>query len=117
MKIAIPTVGSHVDEHFGHARAFTIFTLDEANEVVEEETFFPPAGCGCKSTVGVTMQAKGVKTMLVGNIGQGAIDKMAEHGVKVIRGCTGEVRDVLASWIGGTIKDQDILCNHEGCSH
>jgi predicted Fe-Mo cluster-binding NifX family protein len=28
MKIAIPTAGKHVDEHFGHARTFTIFTLD-----------------------------------------------------------------------------------------
>ena len=28
MKVAIPTVGSRVDEHFGHARTFTLFTLN-----------------------------------------------------------------------------------------
>lgn len=117
MKVAIPTVGTRVDEHFGHARAFTIFTLDNANEVIEDETFFPPSGCGCQSTVGVTMQAKGVSVMLVGNIGQGAINKMAEHGITVIRGCEGEIRDVLNRWTNGEIKDQNILCNHEGCTH
>lgn len=41
MKIAIPTAGGHVDEHFGHARTFTIFTLSNSGEVLEEETFYP----------------------------------------------------------------------------
>lgn len=117
MKVAIPTAGSRVDEHFGHARTFTIFTLNDANEVMEEETFLPPSGCGCQSTVGLTMQAKGVSTLLVGNIGQGAINKMAEHGIKVVRGCEGEIKDVLERWISGKITDQKILCNHEGCNH
>ncbi len=117
MIIAIPTVGTRVDEHFGHARTFTIFTLDDATKVIETETFFPPSGCGCQSTVGVSMQAKGVSVMLVGNIGQGAINKMAEHGIKVIRGCEGEINDVLDRWNKGEIKDQNILCNHEGCTH
>lgn len=65
----------------------------------------------------MTMQAKGVSTLLVGNIGQGAINKMAEHGIKVVRGCEGEIKDVLGRWINGEIKDQNILCNHEGCNH
>jgi predicted Fe-Mo cluster-binding NifX family protein len=117
MKVAIPTVGTRVDEHFGHARTFTIFTLNDAREVVETETFYPPSGCGCQSTVGVTMQAKGVSTLLVGNIGQGAISKMAEHGVKVVRGCEGEILDVLKRWLAGEITDLNILCNHEGCNH
>jgi predicted Fe-Mo cluster-binding NifX family protein len=117
MKIAIPTIGTRVDEHFGHARTFTIIALNDAGEVVETETFFPPSGCGCQSTVGVTMQAKGVATLLVGNIGQGAIIKMAEHGIKVVRGCEGEILDVVASWLKGEIRDQSILCTHEGCNH
>ncbi|SFK33032.1 Predicted Fe-Mo cluster-binding protein, NifX family [Desulfomicrobium apsheronum] len=117
MKVAIPTIGTRVDEHFGHARTFTILTLDDSGRIVENETFLPPSGCGCKSTVGVTMQAKGVAVMLVGNIGQGAINKMAEHGIKVIRGCEGEILDVLKSWTDGDIEDKNILCNHEGCTH
>ncbi|PKN37445.1 MAG: dinitrogenase iron-molybdenum cofactor biosynthesis protein, partial [Deltaproteobacteria bacterium HGW-Deltaproteobacteria-20] len=63
MKVAIPTVGTRVDEHFGHARTFTIFTLNDSGQIVESETFYPPSGCGCKSTVGVSMQAKGVSTL------------------------------------------------------
>ena len=41
MKIAIPTIGGRVDEHFGHARAFTVFTLDDSGNILEEETFLP----------------------------------------------------------------------------
>lgn len=117
MKIAVPTVGHRVDDHFGHARTFTVFTLNDAREIIDEETFFPPAGCGCQSTVGVTMQAKGVSLMLVGNIGHGAIDKMKTHGIAVVRGCQGDVHDVLRSWISGQLADQNILCNHEDCNH
>lgn len=117
MKIAIPTIGKRVDDHFGQARTFTIFSLDEDKRVVEEESFLPPSGCGCRSTVGLTMQAKGVTVMLVGNIGQGAVDKMAEHGIAVIRGCAGDVRETLESWIRGEITDLPVLCGHGGCSH
>lgn len=63
------------------------------------------------------MQAKGVSLMLAGNIGQGAITKMAGHGISVIRGCAGEIRDVLTRWQRGEITDQDILCTHDGCGH
>ena len=38
MKIAIPTIGGRVDEHFGHARTFTVFTLDDSGNILEEET-------------------------------------------------------------------------------
>jgi len=117
MKVAIPTVGTRVDEHFGHARSFTIFTLYDANEVTEDETFFPPSDYGCKSTVAVTMPAKGVSAMLAGNIGQGVINKMAEHGITIIRGRKNTIRDVPIRWTNGKIKDQNILCNHEGCTH
>ena len=117
MKIAIPTIGGRVDEHFGHARAFTVFTLDDSGNILEEETFLPPSGCGCRSTVGITMQGKGVTTMLAGNIGQGALDKMASHGIKVVRGCQGEIRDVLRAWFAGDIKDKDVLCDHHDCKH
>jgi len=117
MKIAIPTRGTRLDEHFGHARAFTVVTLDPAGRVVERETFLPPSGCGCQSTVGVSMQAKGVGLMLVGNIGQGAITKMAEHGITVVRGCDGEIEEVVAAYVRGEITDQFVLCNHEACHH
>lgn len=42
MKVAIPTVGTRVDEHFGHARTFTIFTLNDVNDVIEEKPFCRP---------------------------------------------------------------------------
>lgn len=117
MKIAIPTIGTRVDEHFGHARAFTVFTLDESGNILDEETFLPPSGCSCQSTVGISMQGKGVTTMLAGNIGQGALNKMAEHGITVIRGCQGEIKDVLKAWLAGDITDQNVLCDHHQCKH
>ena len=44
MKIALPSNGTHVDEHFGHCQCFTIFDVDNENTIVAEETLTPPPG-------------------------------------------------------------------------
>ena len=42
---------------------------------------------------------------------------MASHSIKVVRGCQGEIRDVLRAWFAGDIKDKDVLCDHHDCKH
>ena len=42
MKIALPSNGSEVDEHFGHCQCFTIFGIDDQNRIVSTETLTPP---------------------------------------------------------------------------
>lgn len=29
MKIAVPTIGDQVDQHFGHCEKYTIFTIED----------------------------------------------------------------------------------------
>ena len=69
MKIALPTRGNMVDDHFGHCEAFTIYTI-ENNQIVNSELLPSPAGCGCKSGVAVTLAQMGVELMLAGNMGR-----------------------------------------------
>lgn len=42
MKIALPSRDGMVDGHFGHCEAFTIYTLDESKNIIEEEKLTPP---------------------------------------------------------------------------
>jgi len=117
MKIALPSRQNQIDEHFGHCEYFTVFTINENNEITAEETVSSPAGCGCKSDIAGTLAQMGVKMMLAGNMGQGAVNVLGGHGIQVLRGCSGDVKRVAEHWIAGNLKDSGISCaQHEhGC--
>lgn len=117
MKIALPSCQNQVDEHFGHCESFTVFTVDENHEILSEETVASPAGCGCKSNIAQTLAQMGVKMMLAGNMGQGAVNVLNSCGIEVLRGCKGNVRAVAEGWLAGSVKDSGIACSlHEhGC--
>ena len=51
MKIAIPTRNEKIDGHFGHCEYYTIFELDNNKNVVSQQRYDSPAGCGCKSNI------------------------------------------------------------------
>jgi predicted Fe-Mo cluster-binding NifX family protein len=119
MKIALPSNKSTIDSHFGHCEYFTVFTVDERKKIVAEQIVDSPAGCGCKSNIAGTLSQLGVTTMLAGNMGDGAINVLSHHGIAVVRGCEGNVRDVAERWLQGQIDDSGIGCQvHEhGCAH
>ena len=117
MKIALPSYQNQVDEHFGHCEYFTVFTIDDQNKILSQETITPPAGCGCKSNIAQTLAQMGVKYMLAGNMGQGAVNVLGSNGIQVLRGCSGNVKDVTENWLAGNVKDSGLACaQHEhGC--
>lgn len=122
MKIAVPTKNRIVDGHFGQCDHYSIFTIDEAKNITNIEKYNAPVGCGCKSDVAALLKAEGVDTMLAGNMGQGAVNKVTEAGIKVIRGCQGNVETVVKQYLTGFIIDSGLICSHTDgdnhqCSH
>ena len=65
---------------------YTIVTLNEQNQVINQERLNSPEGCGCKSKISSVMQEKGITLMLAGNMGMGAYNKLSAQGISVIRG-------------------------------
>ncbi len=114
MKIALPSDGQQVDGHFGHCQCFTIFTIGDENKIVSEETLTPPPGCGCKSNIIPELASMGVSVMLAGNMGGGAVNILAIHGIKVVRGCEGDVRQVAETWLAQGIEDSGAGCQSHG---
>ncbi|RUT78249.1 NifB/NifX family molybdenum-iron cluster-binding protein [Ancylomarina longa] len=121
MKIAVPTRDNRVDGHFGHCEFYSIVTVNENREIESIEKMESPEGCGCKSNIASVFQQMGISLMLAGNIGPGAINKINEVGVEVVRGCSGEVEDVVNSYLKGNLIDSGITCsaheNHGGEGH
>jgi predicted Fe-Mo cluster-binding NifX family protein len=112
MKIAIPTRGNFVDNHFGHCEAYTVFTIDENKIITSSEILPSPQGCGCKSNIASVLQQKGVSIMLAGNMGNGALNVLTSHGIEVYRGCTGDIHKVAEGFLKGQIDDSGEGCHH-----
>ena len=80
-KIAIPTREDMVDDHFGHCAYYTVVTLDEQNQIVNQKRLDSPEGCGCKSNIASVMQEMGITLMLAGNMGMDAAKKIMQHNI------------------------------------
>lgn len=114
MKIAIPTRDNVVDNHFGHCEYYTILTVGQDNQILSSETIPSPQGCGCKSNIAGELENMGVSVMLAGNMGQGALNVLTFHHIKVIRGCSGNILEVAADYLSGKLTDSGVGCSsHE----
>lgn len=114
MKIAIPTRNNVVDDHFGHCEYYTIFTIDDNNQVANSQFMASPEGCGCKSDIAPLLNKMGVSLMLAGNMGAGALHTLNASGIEVMRGCGGDVNQVVKDYLAGKIEDSGVGCEtHE----
>lgn len=103
-----------MDDHFGHCDHYTIYTV-EAQQVVAEQTLPSPQGCGCKSGIASTLEQMGVEVMLAGNMGLGAKNKLESHNIRVVRGCHGEVKALVADYLAGRVEDSGKGCESHEC--
>ena len=116
MKVAVPTRDGMVDDHFGHCDHYTIFTI-EGLKVISREVLASPQGCGCKSGIAADLEKMGVEVMLAGNMGDGALNKLSAHNIRVIRGCRGDIEAVVSGFLAGFILDSGVGCSAHAEGH
>ena len=115
MKIAVPTRDNMVDNHFGHCDHYTIFTINDG-VVKMKEILSSPQGCGCKSGIALVLRQKGVQVMLAGNMGEGARNVLESNEIKVVRGQSGNIDELVAAYLAGKITDSGEGCSHHECN-
>jgi len=99
MKIAIPTVGSIIDEYLMSCEVFTVFTIDESKNIVDSEILCTPQGCDCTSNIPYLLQEKGVSVMLAGNFTEMATGICKQHGITVYPGYSGNIREIVYAYL------------------
>jgi predicted Fe-Mo cluster-binding NifX family protein len=118
MKIAVPTTHENtVDAHFGHCQFYTIFTTNDQKAVINTEVLPSPQGCGCKSNIASVLREKGIVVLLAGNMGNGAVNVINNQGIKVVRGCEGDINQVVANYLSGKVNDSGLTCSHHDEGH
>jgi predicted Fe-Mo cluster-binding NifX family protein len=118
MKIAVPvTKENQIDSHFGHCESYNVFTVSETNEITEVKNVASPQGCGCKSDIASVLASDGVSIMLAGGIGGGAINVLNNSGIEVVRGCSGDAKEVVKLYVSGLVKDSGSSCHKHEAHH
>ncbi|MEA4816350.1 MAG: NifB/NifX family molybdenum-iron cluster-binding protein [Lachnospiraceae bacterium] len=108
MKIAVASEGKKVTEHFGHCEGFTIF--DTENNKIKSMEFIQNPGHK-PGFLPVFLHEKGVKVIISGGMGGGAIDIFNEKGVEVVTGASGDAETVVNSYLKGELKSTGSVCH------
>ena len=113
MRIAVASEGKNVTEHFGHCEGFLIYDA-ENGEILKEEMVLNP---GHKPGFLPNFLAdRGVKVIISGGMGGGAIDIFNERDVEVIVGASGVARSAVESYLRGELESTGYVC-HEHSHH
>lgn len=110
MKIAIPTVNDALCDHFGHCQHFAVYEINNS-QVVNKIMLPPPPHQPGVLPSWVAQQ--GVTDVIVGGIGQRAIDLFNQQGVNVYAGAESKKSDELVdNFLKGTLVTQANKCDH-----
>lgn len=118
MKIAVASEGKMVTEHFGHCEGFTIFET-ENNQIIKSEMILNPGHR--PGFLPNFLNDMGVKVIISGGMGGGAIEIFNEKNIKVIVGASGDARTAAEEYLKGNLKSTGSIChNHQHsdeCGH
>ena len=103
MKLAVTYENGQIFQHFGHTEQFKIYEVADG-KIVSEEV--------------VDTNGSGVEALICGGIGGGAQAALAEVGIKLYGGVSGEadaaVHALLAENLG---FNTDVQCSHHNQKH
>lgn len=115
MKIALPNDGNMVNQHFGMSKSFVIVTVEDG-EIKNTEEISTAELAHQHEGLASLLTEHNVSLVIVGGIGGGAIQGLMQYGLKIIKGASGDYKEVIKKYIDGTLVDSDVTCNHH-CSH
>jgi predicted Fe-Mo cluster-binding NifX family protein len=117
-KIAIATDDGRVSSHFGRCQKYTLIDVKDGKEIRRETLDCPEHQPGYLPGY---LAEKKVNLVIAGGMGPKAQDLFQQQKIGTISGVTGTIDEVLKSYLKGTLKGGENLCepgHHEGeCDH
>ncbi len=117
MKIAIPDNNGEVNQHFGQSTSFSTIEIDNSNQISKVDTVSTTGLQHKHEGIADFLKGLGVEVVIVGGIGQGAIDGLESRGLKVLFGAKGAVKDVAETFAQGKLVSKRTVCSHHGHHH
>lgn len=110
MNIAVPYENGSVFQHFGHTEQFKIYQAE--NGAVVSSQVVDTNGSGHGALTGF-LSAHKVDCLLCGGIGGGAQAALAEAGIQLCAGCSGDADQRVSELLAGTLTcAASATCDH-----
>ena len=112
MVIAVSYDNGEIYEHFGHASMFAIYNTNEDDTAVVSKRLIEVKESGHQAVADL-MHENGVDVVIVGHIGQGARNALAEYGIVAFAGFCGDSDDAAELMMMGQLP---YLTDEGNCS-
>lgn len=110
MRIAVTYENGEVFQHFGHTSQFKLYDVE--NGKVEREQVVDTQGSGHGALAGF-LSANQVSALICGGIGGGAQAALAQAGIQLFGGVSGNADQAVKAMLEGTL----VYSDQAQCSH
>ena len=115
MKIAVTYENGQIFQHFGHTEMFKVYEIEDNS--VKSESIIPTLGSGQGALAGF-LKLNNVDTLICGGIGEGAKNALADAGIKLYGGVTGDADSAVKALLSGTLEfNPAVHCSHHDGGH
>ena len=115
MKIAVTYEGGLIFQHFGHTAQFKLYEI-ESDKVVSSQVV-DTNGHGHGALAGF-LKDQGVNVLICGGIGGGAQMALAEAGIQLFGGVSGEADEAVEALLAGQlVYNPCVRCSHHDHGH
>jgi len=110
MKIAVTYENGQIFQHFGHTEQFKIYTAEDGKIINSEVIDTNGSGHGALAEL---LASLGVDSLICGGIGGGAQMALAEAGIKLFGGVSGDCDAAANALLSGTLGfNPNVKCDH-----
>lgn len=110
MKIAIPTVGESIAEHFGRCEKYTFYDVENKKIIDQYEKISPKHA---PNIIPKFLKEEQADVVITSGIGQKAIALFNQFDIKVITGCSGKIERSISDYLNDDLATGESTCNHE----
>jgi len=115
MRIAVTYEDGQIFQHFGHTQRFKVYDVEAGK--VKTATILDAAGNGHGALAGFLKNAQ-VDTLICGGIGGGAKQALAQAGIQLYGGVSGDVNTAVEHLLANKLMfNPGIECAHHGGHH
>ena len=110
MKIAVTYENGEIFQHFGHTAQFKVYDVQDS--IIVKAEVIDTNGSGHGALAGL-LSNLGVDVLICGGIGGGAQMALAQAGIKLFGGVSGNADDAAVACIDGTLSyNPNAKCDH-----
>ena len=110
MKIAVTYENGEIFQHFGHTETFKIYDIADGKVVSAEVVDTNGSGHGALAGF---LVAHGADTLICGGIGGGAQNALAQAGIRLFGGVSGNADEAVNALLAGNLGyNPNVHCDH-----